>query len=125
MNFVRHQKIWAIFVALMMLFAALAPSISHALLAQKIGADWGEICTAQGSRWVKTDTATDTKTVNHAYGSVKHCPYCASDLPALFVAPKISVVHYFSSVQTVKLPHPYESSAIWQVSLARAPPQFS
>ncbi len=125
MNLMRHQKIWAIFVAVMMLFAALAPSISHALVAQKIGANWVEICTAQGSRWVKTDIATDTKTVNNAYGSFKHCPYCATDLPVLSVAAQPPAIHFFLSLETVKLSQLHKSGVIWQAPLARAPPQFS
>lgn len=109
------------------LFAALAPSISHAVSVSR-GDTWAEICSSVGgTKFVKVSVGQDaiadpaTQDVVH----LEHCPFCATHagsfaLPpnAGFVIPLIETqdTHPFLFLQS---PHPL---AIWSVAQSRAPP---
>jgi hypothetical protein len=64
-----------------MLFAALAPSVSHAMAAGR-GQLWTEVCSAAGIKLVQADSASsaidghgDADTLASAH--LEHCPFCA------------------------------------------------
>lgn len=59
---------------LALLFAALAPALSPAFGAQR-GASWVEVCTAQGSAWVKAETGGDQGDAQKAH-TFEHCASC-------------------------------------------------
>lgn len=109
-----------------MLFAALAPSISHALSMSR-GETWSEICSVSGTKLVKVnldhDLIGDPVTADSIH--LEHCPFCATHagsfaLPpnAGFAVPLIETqdTHPFLFLQS---PHPL---AIWTVAQSRAPP---
>lgn len=62
-----------------MVFATLAPSVSHALATVTGASDWVEVCTAQGSRWVAVTGADDAAPATPSDGAAApfdHCPFC-------------------------------------------------
>jgi hypothetical protein len=69
----RHLTAWI--ACLAVLLGALAPAVTHALQAGGTGS-WVEVCTAQGSRWVRADGAgTHDAAPGHESGH-QHCAYC-------------------------------------------------
>jgi hypothetical protein len=109
-----------------MLFAALAPSVSHALSMSR-GEIWSEICSASGTKFVKVSVDQGGIADPATQGSIhlEHCPFCATHaesfaLPpnAGFIVPLIETqdTHPFLFFQA---PHPL---AIWTVAQSRAPP---
>lgn len=79
-----RTKRLASFIAMMaVVFASLAPSISHAFPAKNNQATvLQELCSAQGAkRFVAVDLAVDTQKApsqNQAATHFEHCPYCAT-----------------------------------------------
>jgi hypothetical protein len=109
-----------------MLFAALAPSVSH-ILSMSRGETWSEICSVGGTKFVKVSVdqggIADPATPDSIH--FEHCPFCATHagsfaLPpsAGFAIPLIETqeTHPFLFFQS---PHPL---AIWTVAQSRAPP---
>lgn len=109
-----------------MLFAALAPSVSHALSVSH-GETWTEICTVGGTKLVKVSVdkggIADPATQDSIH--LEHCPFCATHagsfaLPpnAGFTIPLIETqeTHPFLFFQSA---HPLP---IWTVAQSRAPP---
>lgn len=73
----RTLHVWLACLAI--LFAALAPSISHALAAAA-GADRVEICTVDGTKTVVLQTATKKMPAKDgASHHMEHCAYCVSN----------------------------------------------
>lgn len=67
--------------------AALAPSISHALVAES-AASWVEVCSAAGAKWVNAGgDAGDTSPVPSGAHPLEHCPYCSLHASAIAVPP--------------------------------------
>jgi hypothetical protein len=103
------------------LFAALAPSISHAMAAAR-GDAWTEICSTAGIKLVKADDPADAQP---ASSHLEHCPFCATHPSSLSLLP--------GSAQSMPLlqgrdTHPslfFQSPsplAIWTLAQSRAPP---
>jgi len=108
-------------------FAALAPTLSHAL---QHGTDLtlDDICTAAGFVGASADgraAPADQPAPGHATGHFEHCPFCflqghavALPSPSLSVEPpaglRDEVPHLF--LQVARTPH------VWAVAQARAPP---
>lgn len=72
---------WTVWLAVLAaLLAALAPTMTHALmLAKGQPAQGVEICTDQGTRWVRMDTSTTTNDAVPAAptaGASEHCQFC-------------------------------------------------
>ncbi|MEC5397553.1 DUF2946 domain-containing protein [Uliginosibacterium sp. H1] len=100
-----HRSSFQRFVArlalLAVLLAALAPTVSRALISAGLDDNWVEICADGGSRWLKMDTSS---VIDEQHGpshtdhtlAFEHCPFCTnqatqpglppSDPPALRVA---------------------------------------
>lgn len=104
------------------LFAALAPSISHAVAASR-GADWAEICGIGGAKLVTPDDAADPLT--HASAHLEHCPFCATHAASFALPPSTGALIALIDTQET---HPFlflqspRPLSIWIAAQSRAPP---
>jgi hypothetical protein len=114
-----------------MLFAMLAPSLSHALGWATGSTTWIEVCTAQGSRWVATSDADDVAPgapAVMASGHLEHCPFC--HLGANPLAPPPADICPLSRVPMREgLPERFfaatHAAHVWRAANTRAPPFLS
>jgi hypothetical protein len=120
----RHLAAWIACFA--MLFAALAPSVSHALSTSR-GEPWTEICSVGGKKFVKVsvDQGGTTDPASQDSIHLEHCPFCATHADAIALPPAAGLsillidtrdTHPFLFLRS---PHPL---AIWTVAQSRAPP---
>jgi hypothetical protein len=75
----RHRRLTLWLAMLAMVFAALAPTVSHALALFPGSAGWVEVCTAHGARWVAVDGTRDAQpggSIDAATGQFDQCPFC-------------------------------------------------
>ena len=86
-----HRRITAWIATLAILLVALAPALSHAL-ATATGADWTEICTAQGSKWVQAGEDGSERSPASS-PLLDHCPCCSLHAPVLGLPPATALVH--------------------------------
>ena len=110
-----------------MLFAALAPSISHAMSAAR-GEAWAEVCTVAGIKFVKASTAQDgaADPVKQQTLHLEHCPFCSIHAGSFALLPPSAGI----TVPSLELPdtHPFlffqapHPLAIWTSAQSRAPP---
>ncbi|MEO7496168.1 MAG: DUF2946 domain-containing protein [Massilia sp.] len=109
-----------------MLFAALAPSLSHAMSASR-GDARAEICSVGGMKFVSVgvDALAGADSSAHDTVHLEHCPFCATHAGS-FVLPSpagltIALADTRESLPFLFLraPHPL---AIWTVAQSRAPP---
>jgi len=120
-----HIAAWIACFAI--LFAALAPTVSHALATS--GNDtslWTEICTAAGLKLVKSEAGTDQHDEQSQLATgMEHCPYCLPQgampglpsppltiLPAAQAASSLPILFY-------QAPRPL---FVWATAQSRAPP---
>jgi hypothetical protein len=109
---------------LAILFAALAPSISHAMSSAR-GDVWTEICSVGSVKLVKIDGATLQKSDPGTQKPMSHCPFCASHGDASVLPPGMSdtllplIAHETYPALFLQSPHPL---AIWATAQSRAPP---
>ena len=98
-SFRRAIHVWL--ALLLAVFAALAPTVSHALAASR--GDAGtltEICSSTGSRWVsvaQTDSnssSTDSSNGQESAASLSQCPFCLLSTDRVAPAPH-PLVHLF------------------------------
>lgn len=117
----RHFAAWIACFAI--LFAAMAPSISHAVSASR-GATLVEICSSAGTKMVKLDAGSKPAA---AADALDHCMFCTAHAnPAGFMLAQeyvfgliaIGKIHPFLFLHA---PHPL---AIWTVPQSRGPPSF-
>lgn len=99
-SFRRAAHVWL--ALLLAVFAALAPTVSHALAASR--GDAGtltEICSSTGSRWVSVNQAdansssTDSSNGQESAISLTHCPFCLLSTDRVAPAPH-PLVHLFA-----------------------------
>jgi hypothetical protein len=122
------RRLAAWIACLAILFAALAPSVSHALGAAR-GDVWTEICSPGGARMVKVGLdQADGGPAAGAATAFEHCSFCAvhggaSPLPAgqaglaqLLTAGTLRPLLFFQA------PHPLP---VWNAAQSRAPPRPS
>lgn len=111
--------------ALAVLMAALAPALSHAMASGQ-GADWIEICSAQGTKWLPGEgDDSGAPTTIHAF---EHCPYCSvhaqtGDLPP--VVPTVTPVAGLREVAPRAFLAAPRTLHAWVSAQPRAPPLFS
>lgn len=121
-----HRRLTSWIAALAILLASLAPTLSHAL-ASATGANWIEVCTTQGSKWVQAgdDGAERAPASTHL---LEHCPYCSLHAPTLGLPPVMERVHLplpvGPAVPPAFLSAPRTLHA-WVSAQPRAPPLFS
>lgn len=117
----RHFAAWIACFAI--LFAAMAPSISHAVSASR-GATLVEICSSAGTKMVKPDAGSEPAAAAHARD---HCMFCATHANPAGSA--LAREYVFGLIATGEIrpflflhaPHPL---AIWTVPQSRGPPTF-
>lgn len=108
------------------LFAALAPSISHALAsAGKLSPTWMEICSAEGSKAFKSDGAGNASQQKNSSVGFEHCPYCTVHGGSVGLPPTVGfTLPAFSA--SFPLPSLFYQAPrplfIWAAAQSRAPP---
>jgi type II secretory pathway pseudopilin PulG len=123
------QRLVVAWIALLgILFAALAPTLSHAVVPAVAAAAEVQICTANGMIAIAVDGGGPVKGLPAPDHMLKHCPYCiahggAPGLPPVqaFVLPVLR--------QTTSHPSLFYRSAAplfaWTIANPRAPPALS
>lgn len=109
-----------------MLFAALAPSVSHALSMSR-GETWSEICSVAGKKFVKLGVAQGkiADPVTQESIQLEHCPFCATHAGPLGLPPPSGFTILMIDTQET---HPFlflqspQPLAIWTAAQSRAPP---
>ncbi len=111
------------------LFATLAPSLSQAAVARKIGKNgWAEICTVYGLQVVQTDGghASPASQVGDASGHFERCPFCPIN-PVYLPTPSAKAVYASETVLRAAALHGHALTPVFvqHGKQARAPPIFS
>jgi hypothetical protein len=127
------QRRWSLLLVLCVAwFAALAPTVSHALAwSQGSALTFIEVCTTTGSRLVEVDTQTPNADSNPGQESaltLSHCPFCLQ--PTDRCAPPPHPLPYLFLVQGGQ-----QEAPVWQAffysphfdlkAAPRGPPTFS
>lgn len=126
MTFLRQtRRISTWIAAIAVLFAALAPSISHALVSTgKLNPLWTEICSAQGTKIVKFDAAGKPAGKDVSSG-FEHCPYCTTHGGSAGLPP-VSGFNLPAVAGSFPLPSLFyqapRSLFVWASAQSRAPP---
>jgi hypothetical protein len=108
------------------LFAALAPSISHAVSASR-GQSWTEICSVAGTKFVKMsdDQGGTSDPVSKKSLHLEHCPFCAMHAGSFALLSRVGFAIPLIETQDThpslffQSPHPLP---IWTAAQSRAPP---
>ena len=131
-QFAKSRRVAAWIAALAIMLSALAPSISHALVAYAGGpADSVLVCTSAGYKWVNVSTgeqpnapAETEKAGNH----FERCAFCGTHADTFtlapldgITAPVIDAVHLAPSL----FHHSPRPLFVWSASRSRAPPALS
>jgi hypothetical protein len=109
-----------------MLFAAHAPSLAHAMSSAR-GDAWTEICSVNGSKFVKTASDQADPATKQAL-HVEHCPFCATHADATAPFPSASFSIPAPDTPGGYPPLYYQSPrplSIWTSAQSRAPPSQS
>jgi hypothetical protein len=108
-----------------MLFAALAPSVSHAMSAAR-GDTWTEVCSAAGIKLVKAiDAQADTADADQAPVHLEHCPFCATHPASVALLPGSAWSVPLIAGRDTYPPLFFQSPrrlAAWTPAQSRAPP---
>ena len=122
----RRLATWITCIAI--LFATLAPSISHALVsAGKLNPFWTEICSAQGTKFIKSAGLDGISQEKSSSSGFEHCLYCTLHGGSLGLPPVSGMA---LPVLTGSFPLPslfYQAPRplfIWARAQSRAPPAF-
>jgi hypothetical protein len=120
------RRLWAAWLAVLLaLFAALAPTVSHAIAFTRAGDHAGvEICTSTGPQWLAAPdaaaSADDESPGKKTASQVEHCPFCL--LQADRVAPvSLPVVFHFGGAGNARV-DPVPQSHFYSTYFALAPP---
>lgn len=110
-----HRSWVAWLAVLLAVFAALAPTVSHALVAARGDASpWLEICTSTGPRSVSLGTPASSPGEDDSSSQHQACAFCL--LQAERAAPPFTAqVHHFASAGELGLP------VFWQTVAVPAP----
>lgn len=124
---------------LAIVFASLAPAISHAFATQSAPLTlWQEICTAQGTKVISSVITQSADSQNSAtqvdladqsaqphVGALEHCPFCFSHAGAVSLRPSNHVL-FVAALNATHAVDVYESPLVQRFSqsahLSRAPP---
>lgn len=125
------RRLLTVWIALLaVLFGALAPSVSHALAAQRGGtARWAELCGVNGVKRVlvaaETPQAPQRDLLQH---HVEHCPYCATHGGAVALPPPAAISFAVIGGRDVYPSLYYRAPAPlfpWSAARPRGPPAVS
>jgi hypothetical protein len=130
-RFAKRFTSWIAMLAIV--FASLAPSISHAFPAKNNHqALLQELCSAQGAkRFIAVDLAVDTQqapTQNQAVMHFEHCPYCATHAGtvAITTAPIALFLAQINATEHIQIDAQVLPSSFYQVTPpSHAPPAIS
>ena len=99
LHFAARRRPWALWLAvLLVLFGALAPTVSHALvLVRGEVSSLVEICTVTGPRWAVPvpNTVVDSPDGQESIPTLVHCPFCLLATDRVVPAPDV-LVHLFA-----------------------------
>lgn len=130
-----HQKLASWVALLVILFAALAPAVSHAFATESTPLTlWQEICTAQGTKFVssvvtlsseQSASAQDDQSMQPHVGALEHCPFCTNQIAAVSLPPGNHVL-FVAALNTADRPDIYQAPVVQtyfqSAHLSRAPP---
>ena len=127
MGMKRITRRWAAWIACFaILFAALAPSVSHAMSVTR-GETWAEICSVGVAKFVNVsaDQGGTTDPVTQKSLHLEHCPFCATHPGSFAVLPSaglaIPLVETLDTHPSLLFPSPHPLP-IWTAAQSRAPP---
>ncbi|WP_426193140.1 DUF2946 domain-containing protein [Massilia sp. DWR3-1-1] len=109
-----------------MLFAALAPALSHATASPRAQI-WTQICSASGAAVVTLSVADSAMPApgEHDTSQLEHCPFCATHAASLALPPSagfaIALIEAPASLPFLFFQSP-RPLAIWTVAQSRGPP---
>jgi hypothetical protein len=137
-----HQRFASWIAMLAIVFASLAPAISHAFSSQSAPLTlWQEICTAQGTKVISSVITQSTDSLNTAkqnnladqsmqphIGALEHCPFCFSHAGAVSLPPGSHVL-FLTELNARHLVEVYQSPSVQRyyqsAHLSRAPPELN
>ena len=123
-----HRRITAWLAALAVLWGALLPVLSHAVVAHQAGGNgWVEVCTATGMAWVNSaDNVSTPDTDSPASGmNMAACDWCATHSPLAglhAVAQPLAAPLVFGPHVPVAFLHAPRPLFVWAAAQSRAPP---
>lgn len=125
---IRTFTAWIACLAILM--AALAPSISHALVAVKgANSGWVEVCSVAGTKLAKlADSNNPASSPAEKAMHSEHCPYCFTHAVSLALLPSPALIF---PLVNASFPLPslfYQSSSplfAWASAQPRAPPAIA
>ncbi len=125
----RMNSVWRRFGSRMACFAIVWATLAPALTMVVQGpasSGWVEMCTALGSRWVRT-SGSDAGGSLPAAHAVEHCPYCSLQITGLVPPPVYSgpplLALAFEAPQNWQ--HALPAGPAWRLAQPRGPPQDS
>ncbi len=134
-----YQQIASKIAIFLVVFASLAPSVSHALAAQSNGSFLQEICSSNGIRKIVIQTITtkgqqlstvfDAKNSQRTPASavlhLEHCPFCGSAVANVAIAPAPAWILMLAE-QAKTVPYvdvtPFQTAFLQTAHPTRAPP---
>lgn len=119
-----HRRFTAWVALLALVFGALAPTLTQAMVASGERGDWLEVCSVSGMVWVKADTGELAQQPPDGGPAGQHCPWCTlhggvAGLPAAQALPELPP-------RLTDLPPAFYraplSATVWAPAQSRAPP---
>lgn len=134
MVFTRSRQLLSTWIACFaILWAALAPSISHAVqsgLSQGQGSGWTEVCTVTGAKLVllAADPGEASSQPRSEVQTLKHCPYCGLHASELGLPPTppdqaTLVLPQLGLAMPALFLHAPRRLYVWVSTQPRAPPR--
>lgn len=121
-----HRRFTAWLAALALVFGALAPVVTQAMVRASGPSDWVEICSVSGMSWVKADTGEVATEDQQPMGdsASHHCPWCAlhggaAGAPSVHALPALGPL---PSLQPAQALVSVSSPLVWNDAHPRAPP---
>ncbi len=118
---IRRYAAWLAFLAI--LFAALVPSVSRAMIPAD-GGNWAEVCTMQGAKFVKVGDDGGQPSGDGAQ-HLEHCPFCFTQHDAAGLPPTPAPMLHPAAGSMIYPPLFYQAPRrlfIWSAAQSRAPP---
>lgn len=123
-----HRRLTAWVALFALVFGALAPTVTQAMVAGGERADWLEVCSVSGMVWVKADTGEVAEPMPDGSApsdsASQHCPWCtlhggAAGLPVVHSSPALPL-------RLTDLPPAFYraplGATVWASAQSRAPP---
>jgi len=123
-----YQRLVGYLALTAVLFAALAPTLSHAFPVKPDSqALWQEICSAQGTRQIPAtldlQAAPKQQDQNKMAGHLEHCPYCFTHAGSVGLLPALTIV--FSVSPAISISISYDQSPVFVQQYLVSPPSHA